>query len=154
MLIIHLGELITPADLGRNSIDKEKKTKDGKPLNVHVLKLGKIFRSKVYALAASWRNKDDKDMADISWIIEKTPGALKNVESELTYELRQLVVHHLEERKSPLLDTARQLLKVQANKATHLVPPPPIHGVPQGQEDPIFQWLFNGVENGKTPWGW
>lgn len=153
MLIIHPGELITPADLGRNSIDKEKKTKDGKPLNVHVLKLGKIFKSKVYALAASWRNKDDKDMADISWIIEKTPGALKNVETELTYDLRQLVVYHLEKRRSPLLRTAKQLLKVQPNQPTHLIPPQPIHGVPQGQEDKLMQWIFHGVESGSTPWG-
>ncbi|KAI1667292.1 hypothetical protein Ptr902_12637 [Pyrenophora tritici-repentis] len=116
--MIIAGNLITPADLSKNSQDIKQKTKDGKTLTVHVLNLGKIFWSKVYALASSLRKKDDKDVADISWIIETNPASLKDVETDLTYDLRKLVIDHLKTRKSPLLETARKLLKVKPDVAT------------------------------------
>ncbi|KAF5482691.1 hypothetical protein CGCA056_v015203 [Colletotrichum aenigma] len=96
----------------------------------------------VYALAADHRNKNDKDMKDISWIIEKTPGALVNVQQDLTYDLRQLVIMHLVRLRSPLVAKARELLGVDNDARLHAVPAPQIVGVPPNQEPGFVSWLF------------
>ncbi|OBR02078.1 hypothetical protein CH63R_14650 [Colletotrichum higginsianum IMI 349063] len=150
--MIIAGKLTTPENLRANSKDFQKETKAKKPLTIHVMRLGKIFKSKVYALAADHRNKDDKDMKDISWIIEKTPGALVNVQQDLTYDLRQLVIMHLVRLRSPLLNKARELLGVDAGARLHSVPPPQIVGVPPDQQPGFVSWLFDGTP-GHTVWG-
>ncbi|KAF5483150.1 hypothetical protein CGCA056_v015026 [Colletotrichum aenigma] len=150
--MIIAGTLTTPENLRANSKDIQKETRAKKALTIHVMRLGKIFKSKVYALAADHRNKNDKDMKDISWIIEKTPGALVNVQQDLTYDLRQLVIMHLVRLRSPLVAKARELLGVDNDARLHAVPAPQIVGVPPNQEPGFVSWLFDGTP-GHTVWG-
>ncbi|KAJ0302664.1 hypothetical protein COL154_013811 [Colletotrichum chrysophilum] len=110
--LVIAGTMTTPESLQVNSKDFKVENERKRLINIHVMRLGKIFMSKVNALAAEHRKKDDKDMKDISWIIDKTPRALLNVQTDLSYALRQLVIKHLVRLKSPLVKKARQLLDV------------------------------------------
>lgn len=91
-------------------------------------------------------------MKDISWIIEKTPGSLVNAQTDLTYDLRQLVILHLVRLGSPLVGQARELLGVGAAAKLHTVPAPQIAGVPSGEQSDFVSWLFDGTP-GRTVWG-
>ncbi|KAE9565884.1 hypothetical protein CGMCC3_g17937 [Colletotrichum fructicola] len=112
--LVIAGTLTTPESVQVNSKDFTVENERKKLLNIHVMRLGRIFTSKVHALAAEHRKKDDKDMKDISWIIDKTPRALLKVQTDLSYALRQLVIKHLIRLKSPLVKKARQLLGVNS----------------------------------------
>ncbi|WDK20953.1 hypothetical protein CGRA01v4_12242 [Colletotrichum graminicola] len=79
---------------------------------VNLLQIEKILLSKVRALAAPQRKKDEKDMKDIAWIIEAHPEAVTRAQSELTIEQRQLVVRHLVATNSPLVSKAKKLLGI------------------------------------------
>jgi hypothetical protein len=73
-----------------HSIDIEKQTKDGRKISIHTMRLGKIFKSKLYALDTPRRiNKQPKDMADANWILTEKPGALKNAATDIELGPRQ-----------------------------------------------------------------
>jgi hypothetical protein len=89
------------------------------------MRLGKIFESKIYALATPHRiNKQVKDLKDATWIIDNAPGALVNIPRDVDrahriFLLDLLVAHRL---PPPTIATAEIRLKAD-HTPLHRLPP-------------------------------
>jgi hypothetical protein len=97
----------------------KKKGTDKKDVIVYTMRLGKIFESKTYALATPHRiKKQPKDLKDALWIIEKTPGALKNIPRDVDDYHRSYVIDLLNWYKTApaVVEKAKLLLDIKSSR--------------------------------------
>lgn len=105
-----------PQDVQANSVPVSS-TSQGMPITVPTIVLGKLFEAKVYAVASPQRGaKRQKDLTDVSWIIQNAPSALQNVQRTLDLPHRMYLLQQLAIIGSPLVQNAQHILG--------LAPPP------------------------------